>query len=932
MRAWFGHLARLTCRRYLSIIAASTVLTVISGYYVVQLVRRLETDVAALIPKDYPSVQALEEIKSRVGGVGSLIVLANCPEYEASKRFADQLARILESGRYRQYVKYVDYRRDVGFYRDHALLYMKLEDLEEIHFRVEDRIRLEKLRLSPLFIQLDGSEGGAELDFSDIEAKYRPGLRFGVEDLREPGLLARRMQSADDPLSRYLRDGLPPQTRRHLEGYDPSVPPRKSLQSDLVDRLNRAVRDTGLYDPERFAGTTLSARTRGMARQDLKSDARIRLNKRLLEEALTPVLARSQESRASEDEDGYYTNADRSILALEVMAAGTVSNIGFTKALYEAVRGAVEGLDPRSFHPELVVEYGGTYKNKIDEYEVILSDIKSTLVYGVVGVILLLTLYFRQPMAALFVAIPLAMGLTWAFAITYWVIGNLNTMTGFLFVILFGLGIDFGIHMFARYLEDRMGRLDVMRSIETMLRQTGRAILAAALTTSMAFYSLTITDFRGFSEFGFIVGTGIVMSLVAMTTVLPAFLVLADQKLGWIRMRPVWGHAWGTERGRFPVPGLVLGLGLAATVYLGVNLHRIQFEYDFTNLRSNLPSSRAVKQKISTIEGFSTVSQSPSVVLADSRAELEEVVEAVERKIAAEDPTPTIHTVKTLWSALPEQQNAKLEIIGQIRDLTDGEGARLLKGDQKESLDDLRQLLDVTALSLEDLPQGMLRRFSTVDGSHAHFAFIYPDVELRDGKNAMAFAHDSQIIRTVSGKVFYSSSASIIFADMLRLMLRDSKWAVGATLAVVLLIVFADFRRLRHALLVVLPLVCGAVWMCGAMYLTGMKLNFYNIVALPTIIGMGIDNGLHLHHRYLEEGPNSMPLVLRSTGGAMLVSMLTTMVGFLGLILAAHPGLNSIGELATIGLVTCFVAAVLVLPALLQLLEPRPKPQPPSQA
>ena len=64
-----------------------------------------------------------------------------------------------------------------------------------------------------------------------------------------------------------------------------------------------------------------------------------------------------------------------------------------------------------------------------------------------------------------------------------------------------------------------------------------------------------------------------------------------------------------------------------------------------------------------------------------------------------------------------------------------------------------------------------------------------------------------------------------------------------------------------------------------------------------------------------------MPVVIRSTGGAMFISMLTTMIGFFGLMMATHPGLNSIGRLALIGLLTCFVAAVLVLPAILEVLE-----------
>ena len=557
----------------------------------------------------------------------------------------------------------------------------------------------------------------------------------------------------------------------------------------------------------------------------------------------------------------YYTNSDRTILALEAMAAGTVSNIGFAKDMQWVIQQAVKKVNPRAYHPQMLIEYGGPFKNKIDEYDTILSDVFSTLIFGVAGIVALLTFYFRQPLAAFFVAIPLAMGLIWAFAITYWVIGNLNTMTAFLFVILFGLGIDFGIHMFARYLEVRMDKTDVRMSIETMLSQTGQAILTAAITTSIAFFSLTLTDFRGFSEFGFIVGTGILMSLVSMTTVLPAVLVLADQKFMWIRMRHVWGHNWGGSRGHFPYPKLVIAGALILTIYLGIHLRDIDFEYDFTNLRSNLPASVKVKQKMATIPKYGSESQSYGIVLADSKAELDEIVAALEKKIAKGDstrqmikkvktlkkkiakdeivkgdstrqiieevktlekkiakgdPTPTIDKVKTLWTEL-RGQDEKLDIIGELRALTSGEGAKLIRGEQKAKLDSLRDLLNVKRLSVEDLPENLLRKFKTIDGSQAYFAQILPSVQLRDGKNAIAFAEDSHEIHTASDKVFYSSSANIIFADMLRLMLRDSPRAISLTVIVVFLIVLADFRSLRSALLVIFPLpvaLCGCVVRC----------------------------------------------------------------------------------------------------------------------
>ena len=789
-------LAGWTYRHYRGILVVSILLTAFCSVFVYRLGRKLETDLVALIPENYQSVKTLNEIKQRVGGVGSLVVLVQSPDFEANRRFAEDLARELQDEKYGTYINFVDYKRDAAFYRKNALLFMETDDLDEILTRIDDYIIQEKLKLSPLYISLDEEE--AVLDFADIESKYRT---------------------------------------------------------------------------------------------------------------------------ADNGDETYYTNPDRTILALEAMAAGTVSNIGFAKDMQWVIQQAVKKVNPRAYHPQMLIEYGGPFKNKIDEYDTILSDVRSTLIFGVVGIVALLTFYFRQPLAAFFVAIPLAMGLIWAFAITYWVIGNLNTMTAFLFVILFGLGIDFCIHMFARYLEVRMDKTDVRMSIETMLSQTGQAILTAAITTSIAFFSLTLTDFRGFSEFGFIVGTGIVMSLVSMTTVLPAVLVLADQRFMWIRMRHVWGHNWGgSRRGHFPYPKLVIASALILTVYLGIHLPDIDFEYDFTNLRSNLPASVKVKQKMATIPKYGSESQSYGIVLADSKAELDEIVDALEKKIAEDDPTPTIDKVKTLWTEL-RGQDEKLEIIGEIRALTNGEGAKLIRGEQKAQLDSLRDLLDVERLAVEDLPENLLRKFETIDGSQAYFAQILPSVQLRDGKNAIAFAEDSHEIQTESGKVFYSSSSNIIFADMLLLMLRDSPRAISLTVIVVFLILLTDFRSLRSALLVIFPLACGTVWMCGSLYLQDLKLNFYNMVALPTIIGMGIDNGVHLYHRYREEGPGSMPVVIRSTGGAMFISMLTTMIGFFCLMMATHPGLNSIGRLALIGLLTCFVTAVLVLPAILEVLE-----------
>ncbi|MEW6751439.1 MAG: MMPL family transporter [Candidatus Latescibacterota bacterium] len=799
MNACFRWLASLAWHHSRAILLAATLLSAVSGYAVFLLVHNLETDFAALLPEGYPSVRTLEEIRRKVRGTENVQVVVESPDPAASQRFLDDLARLLEGEEYRQYVRYVDYRRDVDFFRRNALLYMDLEDLEKIEVRLADRIGQEKLERSPLFVGFEDEEDtGAPFDIADLEAKY----------------------------GKYLRT------------------------------------------------------------------------------------------------EEYYSSPDHSMMLLTAVAAGSSSNVGFGRAMGAAVNRAVSELDPSSYHPRMAVSIGGSFRNKVEEYEIIRRDIILNVVSSFVLVVLLITAYFRQPLAVLFIMIPLVMGVAWSFAVAYLVIGSLNTITGFLFGVLFGLGIDFGVHLFSRYLEDRVAGMSIQVSLEKMLVGAGRAVLTAGVTTAAAFTTLTVTDFRGFSEFGFIAAVGIVASMLSMVTVLPACLVVADRGLHLVRMVPVWGHTRGAHRRRYPFAGVVLTVGMAAVFFLASRVPRVEFEYDFSNLRAVRPATRAVKAKIDTIKGEDQLSESPAVMLLDSQEDLDEAVAAVEAKIAAPDSTPTISAVRSLWSALPAQQEEKLAVIARIRQQVDGNYG-LLGEQERARVDEVRPLLDVGPLDAGDLPASITRRFTDREGKPAHLAFIYPKVKLRDGRKAMAFAEDAAEIRTASGRLFHASSSNIIFADMLRLMLRDSRIAMTLTCLAVFLTVLLDFRSLKKALLVVIPLVCALVGMVGAMELLGMKLNFYNMVILPSIIGLGIDNGVHFYHRYQEEGPGSLPLVLLRTGGAMLMCVLTTMVGFAGLIMAQHPGLNSIGILAQIGLGASFVAAVTVLPALLQVLEGR---------
>jgi len=792
----FDKIGDVLCRildRYVIILLAGILLTAAGAYFTLKL--PLQSDLTALLPDDYDSVNTLRAINEKVGGFETLDVLVQGRDFEAMKRYADDLAEALMA---RENVSIVSYKQDVEFYESNALLYIDLDELKEIRDRIDDRVTSAKLAYNPFYVDLEEDEEEdpeekAELSFDDFEEKYQV-----------------------------------------------------------------------------------------------------------------------------TDEKIYFVNEEKTVLVLRVYPIVTHGDVQFARDFYREVRSVAGRMDTASYHESLFVEYGGNFKNKIDEYEVIIGDVKSTAAIGITAVFLLIMLYFRRPLASVFIGIPLAMSLCWTFGMTYLVIGQLNTMTVFLFVVLFGLGIDFGIHIFSRYVEERRRGAAVKDAMAVTLQKTGRALVTTAMTTSVAFYSLMLADFKGFSEFGFIAGTGVICALLSMTTVLPAFILLCES-LNLVRIKGRLKPAKDYQKKRMPFSRTILAIGAGLVIFSLFILPRIEFEYDFTNLRSNLPKSIEVKHKLSSI--FKD-SNSPAIVLAGSRDDLLELEQAVHEKMENDD-TPTMDKFRSIYSMLPPNQDEKLEVIAEIIRLLDEDALEQLNAEEREKAEKLLQYTNVTQLDWEDIPQSIVRIFRGKDGTTGEFAYIYPSVALRNGRNAIAFADDVRDIQLPSGKVFHGANSNVIFADMLQMMMKEGKRAILITLLAVFVLVLFDLRSFRGALLMLTPLAAGLSWLMLVMFLAGMKLNFYNMVIIPSIIGIGIDNGVHIYHRYIQEGRRSIVKVLRFTGGAVGISSVTTMVGFSGLVFAHHPGLNAIGNLALLGISLTLIGALTVLPSLLQLLEKR---------
>ncbi len=794
MRINYDRLVHYIYHHHIAIVILSVLLALVSGYFAVQLVGRINTDNAGLLPQDYISVRELNRIKERVGGIGPLMVLITGDDLDKSVEFLQVVADSLERN---PLISSVSRGKNPKFGDQNRFLYMDLVDLETIYARLDDHLELQKLKQSPIYVPLDEEEEDG-LDFSDIEAKY--------------------------------------------ESQD---------------------------------GTNHLGKT-------------------------------------------YYLTKEGNGVVLRVYPSGVITDGEFTKALLESIDRTIETINPRkNFHPSIEHEYSGSFKNANDQYNIIKDDLQSTALYAFLGVLLLISIYFRQILSPLLIVLPLLISISWTFGLTFLVIGNLNQITVSLFAVLFGLGIDFGIHIFARYREARRRGMEVEQALSETVCHTGNALTTTTATTSLAFFALLFTDFKGFSEFGFIVGLGILFSLIAMLVTCPAFIVLAERlRLMRLHLKDAPEHL--LRRGAYPLPYLTLFLGLLATGYSLYHINALEFEYDFHNLK---PQKLLTGTKASIPEALKET-RSPAIVLTESFAEAQEVVETVKQIKRRNGEASTISSVKSVYSALPPKQPEKLELIARIKGLLD-DSEDLFDEAQRARVDSLRPYLEVRALTLEDLPTDITNKFTSKEGEILNFVMINAAVALRHGKNAMHFADEISTIQAPSGKTYYASSAHIIFAEMLRLMLDDSYLAIILTLLVVTTVLFIDLRRFTDTLLVLTPLLTGIAWVIGFMYLFDIELNAYNIVAFPTIIGMGIDNGVHIFHRYREAGKGSMRLVLHTTGVALIATSLTTMVGFAGLVPAKHPAVSSIGIVSLIGLGCCFVTSVTLLPALLQIREKR---------
>ena len=224
-------------------------------------------------------------------------------------------------------------------------------------------------------------------------------------------------------------------------------------------------------------------------------------------------------------------------------------------------------------------------------------------------------------------------------------------------------------------------------------------------------------------------------------------------------------------------------------------------------------------------------------------------------------------------------------------------------------LEALNASLDAGYISLETLPDQLKRLWVSAGGKRR--VEIYPEQDIQDNQALREFVRG---VQSISPEVTGAPINNLEASDAVAVAFRQAFLYAFIAITVMLYVLLA---RKRDVFLVLIPLLTAALITGAISALAGLPLNFANVIALPLLLGIGVDSGIHIIHRYRTDLPDGKNILATSSARAVVVSSLTTMGGVGNLALSPHTGTASMGMLLTLGIGVTLVCMLLVLPALL---------------
>lgn len=746
----------------------------------------------------------------------------------------------------------------------------------------------------------------------------------------------------------------------------------------------------------------------------------------------------------------YLVDNNRTMLLTVIQPDRPAQSVSFAYEIMNTIRAAAQQacdeLLPEGTAGDITIEFGGGYEAASRYTSHVNENLLSTLATSLIGVLLLFGFIYKRVGVLLYVGAPLVMIVSWTVGVGWVMFGQLNIISAAFAAVLVGLGIDYAIHIYNRYIFEREGGAEMENAFVFAITSTGWGVILGMVTTAFAFLALTSTRFNQLAEFGVLAGIGIVLAAPAMLFVLPALLswrrsvggereaILHPSSLGLTRLASVVDN----HRKGALVVGVILALLCALQLYREPGTPR--FNEGIANLR---PQERVFELGGEIARAFSNRNPNQLMLLAygdteedavEKAASLDEICRRLEKEtmtLPGGKQSPVLLAYETPLKFIPPP-SAQRNMLNMLKEIDlDGALAVFKKAVEDEGLDEdyfgfTTELLERHSARVKEnkilLPTDLaetpvwryIKRFVTQQRRMIDLREPIPgDIEFPVRLATPALARDESI-KGNTGDVMTRDQIIALYSDpnldwssqVKRVSIYEpSGWAVktsvyppldqttragdpliaeswltkmyqalGITrndeamsadlnhylrepiltgipllaheLAVVVkqdfrrvsMIVFATcaivicvffYRNLMEAVMALVPLLLGVLYLFGFMSLFGIDFNFVNILVVPIIIGLGVDNGIHLVERYRDSGRRLVPLIT-DTGRALIVTALTSVAGFGSLAISGYKGTASMGRLTIYALFFVLVASLVVLPPLISYCLPAEK-KPESQ-
>ncbi|HPS31026.1 MAG TPA: MMPL family transporter [bacterium] len=690
-----------------------------------------------------------------------------------------------------------------------------------------------------------------------------------------------------------------------------SVEELKSIHEKLAEKIRKEISNNLALNEESSSSVNLNQKEETL---DLEIDK---------------IIHRIEAEKLKYNISRYFTAEDGRFMAIKIRPVAGDTSIEQTKQIIGYLNTVKNELNPASYN--INVEVGGDFQNKLDETKAVSRDVFSTLGLCVFLLCVTIIFYFRSFLALFVILIPLSIGVVSGVVTTQIIVGEFNIISAFSFSMLYGLGIDFGIHLLSRYAEEKESGLTRQDALIKTYKSTVPSIFSGMATTAAAFFSLLFLEFKGFADFGLVGGVGVLTSFIFIVIIFP-FLIIFFEKHFNFKTNPVKITFFKTGF-NFLRKHRSLSLTVFSIVMTGCLLlfPFVKFEYNMGNLsfpHKNNPDTIIFKYRAAmNNEKKDLMSETlPAYILTDSLEETADVKNVVEKLIKDQNQYKIkTERIMSIYNFVPEKQDEKIAVIKKIERIVKNK-KNLFSPEMVEKIDkSIIPLLEIPGrIEMEKLPDWIIDKFKERDGTYGKIT----SVNFGGGKsNIKNVSEIKKLYGTIKGKLKdYKIRASyLLLADIKNVIDNEVPRAAILSFIAVLITVFIQFRSVFSSLIVLFSLISGFILMFGWVSIFGIELNLFSAIVIPTIVGIGIDCSIHIFNRFEKEGNENPENILMRTGSAVFFSSFTTLIGFFSMLTAQHRGLKSIGVLASVGITSVTVISIFILPLFLSILAEKHK-------